>query len=111
MTIRNDWGKITAAQAGLYEAVFRDTSVEPDGSGRMSIVFPNSAVSRFGADETAVKALTDYVKTAYQKDITFNTKIKKGGDSPAAEYVLSGEELKEAVHFPVDIVNEDTTTD
>jgi len=104
MTIRNDWGKIAAAQTGFYEAVFKNTSVEPAGDGCMCIVFPNDSVSRFGSSEEALLSVTDYVKKNYQKEIVFQTRVRKNANEPSKSYILSDEDLKEAIHFPVEKV-------
>ena len=107
MAIRNDWGKITASQSGMYEAVFKNTTVEPAGSGCMTIVFPNSAVLKFGSSEDALKTLTDYVRTSYGKEITFQTKTDSG-NGRIKNYVLSEEELEEAVnHFPIEKISDE----
>lgn len=102
MAIRNDWGKITNAIGGTYGAALRGTSVEPAGSGVMCVVFSNVGLQRFGAQDGAIKELTDYVRETYKKDITFRTRVLRGGGEPANSYIVTAEELREAVHFPVE---------
>ena len=70
----------------------------------MCIVFPNDSVSRFGSSEEALLSVTDYVKKNYQKEIVFQTRVRKNANEPSKSYILSDEDLKEAIHFPVEKV-------
>jgi len=106
MTVRKEWGKIAASQEGLYEAVLKDTMVEPKGSGSMCIVFPNASVARYGERAELLTALSAYVAEHYQKEITFSTRIRKNGNEPANNYVVSEEEMQAAVNFPIEKVSD-----
>ena len=102
MAIRNDWGRIAEALGGTDAAAFHGAQVEPAGSGTMCVVFSNPQTMRFGATERAMKALTDYVRETYKKDITFRTRARKGGEQQTS-YTVSEEELLDKINFPVEI--------
>jgi len=107
MAIRNDWGKITSSLDGLYKAVFTGTTLEPGGEGSLCVVFPNETRWKFGSNEPALKALTDHVRNSYQKEFIFQTRAKKNGDESVTNYKVTEEELREAVHFPIEKTDEE----
>lgn len=102
ITIKNEWGKITNAVGGTYGAALRTSNVEPAGSGKMCIVFPDRGTQRFGGEENALKLLSRYVGEQYGKAITFETRVSRPGGEPVNSYVVTKEELEELVHFPVE---------
>lgn len=102
ISIKKDWGKITDAIGGTYGAALRMSKVEPAGKGCMRIVFPNSGTQRFGGEERALTALKRYVAEEYQKEIRFETRVSNPGGEPSNNYVVTREELEEAICFPVE---------
>ncbi len=101
MAIRSDWGRITSAIGGVYGAALSGTTVEPAGDGAMCVVFPNAEIQRFGGLDGAVKALEEYVRKTYQKEIRFRTRAKQSGEMPDSVLVTE-QEVESAVHFPIE---------
>jgi len=103
--IRSEWGRITEAAGGVYAAALRGTTVEPAGNGTMCIVFPGNGAMRFGGKETALEALTSYIRETWGREIHFRTRVRQGGQEEITNYTVTDEELKELVHFPVEREN------
>lgn len=106
MKIRAEWGSLTDALGGMYTAAFKGTKVEPLGKGVLCVVFPNAGTARFGTLEHALERLSALVRERFQKEVQFKTRTAEGGSGSAARYVVTREELKDKIDFPIEFGQE-----
>ena len=72
------------------------------GNGIMCIVFPGNGALRFGGQDSALEALTSYVRETWGKEITFRTRVRQGASEDITNYTVTDEELEDKVHFPME---------
>ncbi len=101
MELRKNWGRIIEELGGNDRASLIGTQLEADRNGVIWVVFPDQGTMLFGGSDRVMAALTKHVREFMQKDFTFRTRLKKGGET-ARSYKISEQDILDNVNFPVD---------